>query len=253
MLKYFFTSKENIPNGVGFSLYDGYHISWLILIILFIIMVSRKYKASSDYKKNIMRKIIGTTILFSEINYDVILIVTKQFNINYLPLHLCGIAIFLCFYDSIFGSNIIREFLYCACMPGAVLALLFPNWTDCPMLNFAGINSFVVHCLIICYVVMIIYAKDFLPNYKMLPACSVLLTAIAVPIYFFNKIFDTNFLFINVPSEVSPLVFLEEWLGNPGYIFGMMALTILCWIFLYFPSTVKRLHIKKRKLYEELV
>lgn len=250
MFKYFFLSKDNLPKNIGFVLYDKYHITWLCLILLFILIISIRYKSMTYKKKELTRKICGSLILSTEIYYQTILIITKQFNINYLPLHLCGIAIFLCFYDSLHPNDIVREFLYCLCMPGALMALLFPNWTAYPLLNFANINSFILHGLLICYPIMIMCSKEFIPDYKRLPTCAFLLVAISTPIYFFNKIFNTNFLFLNTPSQGSPLVILEDWLGNPGYILGMLIMVFVCWIILYIPIIIKNLHIKKRNLLE---
>ena len=221
IFKYFFVARENIPRDVGFSLYDQYHLSWLCLIALFIVIISIRYKSSQEAKKKFFRKILGSVILLSEVYYQAVLIITRQFNINYLPLHLCGI--------------------------------LFPNWVVYPVLNFASINSFVVHGLIIAYPVMIMSSGEFFPDYKRLPKCFMILINIAIPIYFFNKIFDTNFLFINTPSDGSPLVALETWLGNPGYILGMFVLVFICWGILYTPVLIKNLHIRhirKRELRE---
>ncbi|MBP0979918.1 MAG: YwaF family protein [Oscillospiraceae bacterium] len=253
IFKYFFVARENIPRDVGFSLYDQYHLSWLCLIALFIVIISIRYKSSQEAKKKFFRKILGSVILLSEVYYQAVLIITRQFNINYLPLHLCGISIFLCFFDSIRPKDSVREFLYCLGLPGALSALLFPNWVVYPVLNFASINSFVVHGLIIAYPVMIMSSGEFFPDYKRLPKCFMILINIAIPIYFFNKIFDTNFLFINTPSDGSPLVALETWLGNPGYILGMFVLVFICWGILYTPVLIKNLHIRhirKRELRE---
>lgn len=246
--KYFFTARENIPKDIGFSLYDKYHLRWICLIALFIVIISIRYKNSQDFKRQIFRKILGISALLSEVYYQTVLIITKQFNINYLPLHLCGLSIFLCFFDSIKSKLILREFLFCLGLPGALFAILFPNWLIYPALNFASINSFIVHGLLMAYPVVIMVGGEFVPDYKRLPKCFLILINIAVPIYFFNKMFNTNFLFINTPSDGSPLVALEAWLGNPGYILGMVILVFICWGVLYTPILIKDLHIKKREL-----
>ena len=248
MFKYFFLSKENLPDNVGFSLYDNQHLTWLFLITLFIIVLSKKYKEMSSYKKNITKKILGSSILLTEVFYQSILIFTGQFNVNYLPLHLCSLSVFLCFYDSFRPNNLVKEFIYCLGMPGALAALLFPNWTMCPLFNFIHINSFVSHGLIVAYPIILLRANELNPNYKRLPSCLLYLLIASTPIYFLNKILNTNFFFLNSPSEGSPLVSLENWLGNPGYIVGMLFMVLICWIVLYIPVFAKTLHIKKRNL-----
>lgn len=250
LLEYFFLSKENLPSGVGFSLYDNCHLTWLCLISFFIVIISIRYKTMTKEKKDITRKILGVLTLLTEVYYQSVLLITGQYNINYLPLHLCSVGIFLCYYDAFFPKDIIREFLYCMCMPGAFMALLFPNWTVCPLMNFNHINSFIVHGLIVCYPVMLMWSKEFTPNYKRLPMCGAILLTLVIPIYFFNKIFDTNFLFVNTPSEGSPLIVLENWLGNPGYIFGMLMMIFLFWSMLYTPVLIKNIQLKRNGLLE---
>ena len=239
MFKYFFTEAGNLPANVGFDMYGTAHINWLCIILLFIIFMSIKYKKMSAEKKIKTRKILGTIILMTEIYYQLVLIITGQFKVGYLPLHLCGIAIFLYFFDAFRPNAVVRDFIYCLCMPGALMALLFPNWTMYPLINFASINSFILHGLLLTYPIMLICAKELIPDYKNLPKCSLYLLIIAVPIYFFNKIFDTNFLFINDPFEVVPLVVFEQWFGNPGYILGMVILIAIAWVILYAPIFVK--------------
>lgn len=239
MFKYFFVEADNLPKNVGFNMYGPAHISWLCIICLFVIFMSVTYKKMPDAKRRKTRKILGTIILITEIYYQFVLIITGQAKIGYLPLHLCGIAIFLCFLDAFKPNAVIRDFIYCLCMPGALMALLFPSWTMYPIINFANINSFVSHGLLLAYPIMLIYAGELIPDYKNLPMCSLLLLLIVVPMYFFNKIFDTNFLFLNDPYEVVPCIIFERWFGNPGYIFGMaISLVIGCSI-LYMPIYIK--------------
>lgn len=246
-MEYFFTAKENLPCDMGFSLYDKYHINWLFVIMLFIIITSVRYKLMSIYKRQKFRLKFGVAILSTEVYYQTILIVTKQFNINYLPLHLCGLAIFISFFDAIHPDNIAREILYCLCMPGAFMALLFPNWSIYPLFNFASINSFILHGLLITYPIMLIYSGEFTPDYKRLPKCILFLILLIIPMYIFNKVYNTNFLFLNTPSEGSPLVIFENWFGNPGYIFGMFIMLIICFFILYLPIIIKNLWIRKKR------
>ena len=248
MFKYFFYSKENIPQNVGFQMYDKIHIIWLCLITCFIVIISNRYKNLTEEKCEHFKKIYGIIVLMTEIIYQTIHIVTHQFTIDYLPLHLCGLAIYICLYDVFFSSDVMKEFFYCLCMPGALMALLFPNWTCLPILNFACIDSFIVHAMLVAYPIMLIRSGEFSPDFRRLPKCNLILFAVAIPIYGFNKIFNTNFLFINFPSEGSPLVLLEKWLGNPGYIIGVYFLILICWFMLYLPFVIKNIYIERCKV-----
>lgn len=248
MFKYFFYSKENIAPNVGFRMYGKSHMIWLCLITCFIVIISSRYKKLTEEKRKHFKKIYGIIVLMTEIIYQTIHIVTHQFTIDYLPLHLCGLAIYICLYDVFFPSDLMKEFFYCLCMPGALMALLFPNWTCLPILNFACIDSFIVHAMLVAYPIMLIHSGEFSPDFRRLPKCNLILFAVAIPIYGFNKIFNTNFLFINFPSEGSPLVVLEKWLGNPGYIIGVYFLILICWLMLYLPFVIKNIYIERCKV-----
>lgn len=54
------------------------------------------------------------------------------------------------------------------------------------------------------------------------------LTAVVIPIYWFDKRCDVNYMFVNWPSAGSPLVWLADRMGNPGYLIGYAALVFLC-------------------------
>ena len=248
MFKYFFYSKDNIPTNVGFQMYDKSHILWLCLITCFIVIISNRYKNLTEKKREHFKKIYGIIVLMTEIIYQTIHIVTHQFTIDYLPLHLCGLAIYICLYDVFFPSDLMKEFFYCLCMPGALMALLFPNWTCLPIFNFACIDSFILHAMLVAYPIMLIRSGEFSPDFRRLPKCNLILLVVAIPIYGFNKIFNTNFLFINFPSEGSPMVVLEKWLGNPGYIIGVYCLVLICWFILYIPFIIKNICIEKYKV-----
>ena len=43
-----------------------------------------------------------------------------------------------------------------------------------------------------------------------------------------DKRYDVNYMFVNWPSAGSPLVWLADRMGNPGYLIGYAALVFLC-------------------------
>jgi len=87
---------------------------------------------------------------------------------------------------------------------------------------------------------MLFFGGKIKPGARRLPYCFLFLVAISVPIYFFDKRIDANFLFLNWPSPGSPLVWFEKWLGNPGYILGYIPMAAVVWTTLYLPVELKR-------------
>ena len=73
------------------------------------------------------------------------------------------------------------------------------------------------------------------PDIKRVKSSVVFLAAAGLIVYPLNKIWGTNFMFLNTPSPGSPLAPLENLLGNPGYIVGLAGLVLLVWFVLYLP------------------
>lgn len=238
MFTYFFVQENNLPSNIGFNAYGKGHLIWLISIFTFIVFSCCIFKRFSENKRRLIILYLGWLLIIMEIVKDLILIIIKSFSFEYLPFHLCGIAIIVEFINSIKPSNLKKELIFSIFLPGALSALLFPNWTTYLFFNFMNIYSFIIHGLLILYPLLLLSSCDFKPNYKNLPKCMLFLIIIAIPIYIFNKIFDTNFLFINYPSPGSPLILLEQAFGNPGYIFTIPFIIIILWIIIYTPFAI---------------
>ena len=84
------------------------------------------------------------------------------------------------------------------------------------------------------YVVIQLYGKTLRPNFKDLKYTFIFTLLLMIPIYFLNKIWNTNFFFLNTPSPGSPLMFLYQLFGN-GYVIALVLLFILLWILIYIP------------------
>ena len=132
------------------------------------------------------------------------------------------------------GGELTGQFLYAFCMPGALAALLFPDWRVYPLVSFLTFAGFAGHFLIVTYVVMQVLAGDIAPDIRRAGACLLLMLALAVPVFIFDRLTATNYMFLNYPSPGSPL----EWfsfLGRPGYILGYFPLIAAVWAVIYAP------------------
>ncbi|MBR6959642.1 MAG: hypothetical protein IKH76_04090, partial [Clostridiales bacterium] len=49
----------------------------------------------------------------------------------------------------------------------------------------------------------------------------------AVPIYILDRAIDRNYMFLLRPIKGTPLAWLESFLGNPGYLVGVLVMLIL--------------------------
>ena len=218
-----------------FSLFGPYHIGWLIVITIIVVLFSKYFKQLNTEKQKAFQQKIAWFILLAEIIKITYLIISNEFTINYLPLELCSFAIWAIFYHAYTNNPFIGETLYNLFLPGAIAALIFCNWTHRPIYEFLSLFSFIFHLALVMYCVMVLYAGIVKPHKKRILSSVIFLAVIAPIIYLLNKMWDTNFMFLNTPSPGSPLVPLENIFGNPGYIFGLAFIIILLWGVMYLP------------------
>jgi len=220
---------------MGFTLYGPYHISWLVISLLSVLLTSKFFLGLNDKGKRILQLSLGWFLLFFELYKDIYLMFRGEFNIGYLPLDLCGMAIFAILYHAYTNNPFVGEMLYNLFLPGAIAALLFSNWTHRSMFEFMSFFSFIFHIVIVVYCIMVLRSGIIRPHVKRIWSSVLFLAIVAPIIYPLNKLWDTNYLFLNVPSPGSPLVPLEKIFGNPGYLFGLALLIAIIWIIMYLP------------------
>jgi len=241
----FFATKETVPEGVGFTTFGSTHLIWLAVIAVFWIAAISIYRKLNHKNRNIMRISLGALIVLNEIVKDTVAVVTGTFDAGLLPFHLCGINILLIGFDIFKQTKAVRNFLYYFCIPGALLALLFPNWTVLPCMNFSHIHSFTIHGLLVLYPLLLVCSREVVPDIKTMPKCILLLIAMAIPIYFVNLAFDTNFMFLMEPETGNPLGLFEKYMGS--HLWGFPILLPIVMFIMYIPLLVASKCKKKDK------
>ena len=229
----FFTTKENIPEGVGFSTFGTTHLLWLAASVIVCIAVMLIYRRLGERGRKIMLITVGSLIVVNEISKNIALIILGEFSYGYLPFHLCGINILLIVFDMLKPTKIVRNFLYYFGVAGASLALLFPNWTELPFMNFFNLHSISIHALLVMYPLLLIAGGEVKPDLKTSLKCIGLLILIAIPVYFMNLAWDTNFMFLMKPDSGNPLEMFEKLLGS--HLWGFPILLPVVMLIMYLP------------------
>ena len=243
----FFVSSENIPEGLGFQAFDLTHVLWLLVGAMVWIGVCLLHKRLSADKRKRLLRVLGIYIFSQEMVKNLVLILMGEFSWGYLPFHLCGINILLITFDTFKQTKTVRTFLYYFAIPGAALALLFPNWTNMPVWNFFHIHSFTIHILLVLYPLLLVttgqVATDLLSALKGVG----LLVAMAIPVYGLNLLWDTNFMFLMHPDSGNPLELFEKLLGS--HLWGFPILLPVVVLVMYIPLAL----LKKRSLQRQKV
>ena len=236
MSEYFQYLEDTAEPGSGFMMYGREHIIFLIGIAVGIAILTILYYSATDNGRLKLLRLTAVVIILSEaVRQAAFIILQPVYPISQLPLHMCGLSILIEIIHAVKPNKTTGEILYSLCFPGALAALLFPNWTMYPLLSYQAIQSFVIHGLHIAFVLMPLFSSDIRPGAKNLWRPALFLLIILPPIYLLNKTMNTNFFFLNAGSEGSPLQILINLMGNPGFLLGYFGLLIIVWIILYLP------------------
>lgn len=234
----FFQTADNIPAGLGFTAYGATHILWLLAGLLLWVSACIVHKRLDEGKRKIMLTVLGVCIFLLEVVKDLVLILTGQFSWEHLPFHLCGINILLIAFDVLRPTKIVRSFLYYFAIPGAALALLFPNWTAVPFLNFFHMHSFSIHILLVLYPLLLVTTGQMATDIRSAGKGALLLIGMAIPVYFLNLLLDTNFMFLMEPDSGNPLEFFQTLLGS--HLWGFPILLPVVMLVMYIPLLIEK-------------
>lgn len=249
MKMYFFKTKDSMPKGFGFSTFDLTHLIWLLVAVIACVLACNFYKKQSSQGRKITLIVLGSYIFVQEMLKNVVVAAVGEFSWGYLPFHLCGINILLIAFDVIKQTKVVRTFLYYIGIPGAALALLFPNWTSQPVWNFFHLHSFTIHILIVMYPLLLVTAGQVETSLKAAFKSIILLVALAIPVYGLNLLWDTNFMFLMRPDSGNPLEMFEKLLGS--HLWGFPILLPVVILIMYIPILIANKIKKQHKSQEQ--
>ena len=224
----------------GFSIFDSIHTTWLIFILLFLIISIYCYRYFSPKWQQLFQKTIFWLLLTLEIAKQMLLIITNHYSYWSPPFHLCGLGIFITGLHAYFPNKTTATLLFSLTLPGTMIALLFPGWTNNPVGSFLHIHSFVFHALLIIFICPLIHEKQLHTSLKDLWRSILFLIITVPPIYIYNEQFHTNFMFLNAPVKGTPLQWLYDAFGASGYLISLAIVIFIVWGILYAPSLLKK-------------
>ena len=218
----FFVSDDNIPDGVGFKLYDSTHLAWLGFFILLCAVSVIVYRKLGTKGRNIMRIAIAVIVITLETIKNCVAAAIGDFGIGHFPFHLCGINVLLITFCIFKRVRTVENFLYYIGIPGAMLALLTPDWTAMPCNNFFHIHSFVIHMFLVLYPFVLVAGGDLKPDLKSMPKCILLLIGFAIPALILNILFDQNFMFVMNTAGIGFLQMFKDIFGAHQWAFPIL-------------------------------
>ena len=228
----FFKTKDTIGPGQGMGSFTAVHLAWLVAIATVAFLVMRYCrKADRKGRRRVMVTLACLTAL-DELAKYLITIPTGQWNWEYLPLHLCSISVFAVCLHAITESDEVGEFLYALSLPSAIMALVFPNWTNLlPAWNAMCIHSFTIHGLLVVYPLALL-ACGWRPSFKRLAYSIIPIIVMLIVALVVNTTLGTNFFFLSSGDNGNPLSFIEGYIGQ-WYLLCWPLIFAIIWALMY--------------------
>lgn len=223
----FFTYENDLPQGVGFGIFGVGHFLWLFALGAAVVCLLRLY-ARLQGRRRVWEYAVSFSMVFWICMRSIYIWLIGADFLYELPLHLCSVTGILCALHCVSGADWMGQVLYAIGLPGTALALLFPDWGRYPAIHFITIEGFCFHAGILLYVVCQLYSRKIVPQQGKLWQVILFLTGYMIPIYFFDRAYQVNYMFLSRPSAGSPLVLLLQWFGDPGYLIAYVGLILLC-------------------------
>lgn len=217
----------------GFTVFDALHVWWLVGIAIAIVVLMVAYVKLSDTGRIWIKRVLAYSIFIGELIKLLVVWQLGKSLLYYLPIHLCGFAIILLMLHVYRPTSLINEILFSLTLPGALIALLFPGWSDEPVMSFIHIHSFVYHAIITAYPLLLLSSRELKPNARGLWKVGIVLLLIIPLVYSFNAWAGTNYMFLNSPIGNSPLMLIYEAFGKNGYIAGLVCVAVMIWLLQY--------------------
>ena len=204
------------------------HISFLAaitLIVIFAALISRK----ADEKATISTlRVLAVNHLVLELIQDAMLFIGDDWEIRWLlPLHLCNIGIFVnlaAAFTKGRARTVFSEISVMLIMPGSIGALLFPDWNYRAITSPVSILCFTTHALLLLIPILMITKKicDIRLPHIIFPIGFLAVTT--PPIYLIDKSLGVNYMFLQIPSDDSPLSFIYDIFSAKYYVAGLFLL-----------------------------
>lgn len=241
-MKYFWTYETDLPQKSEWDLFGKEHLAWLILLIGSAVLIlylhgrrrqhrSKKKLITSDAQneKSLLFKIMAWSSLLWQVAQAVYRMALGVYDIGTLPLHICSLASYLVFLYALTDWKWLGEVLYFPILPGAFLAILFPDWTMYPAVSFMSIAGFLVHWSIDMAVLLAIEDGRLRPSVHRIWSPILFLSIYAAVLIPFDHHFEVNYGFLNIPSPGSPLIAISDVFGKGvGYYIGYALVVAVC-------------------------
>ena len=189
--------------------------------------------------------ILSVLTLAGELTQDILLVREGGSIVDFLPLHLCNLGIFVNLLASLTRGKVrafFAEVSLVLILPGSIGALLFPDWTYRPFWSPVSMLCFFTHTLIV-FIPLIFLVRNIIHvSFKHFWYSYLFLALVTPPIYLLDSKLGQNYFFLMYPTKDSPLELIFNITGEKLYPAGLLMLITLMLLISYSVCiTIKRI------------
>ena len=233
----FWQEERDVPPGSGFDLFGIEHILVIIIITLFIATTVIWFKKCKAGERLILIRVIAVTLPVLEVWKIIMLIASDRMDIGHLPIHLCSMSIYIYPVVTFLPEGRVRKTLteisVITLLPAAISAIVFPDWTMYPILNFYCLHAFVWHSLQVVFPILCIMNRWCIPRIKNLWKNTVFLVICGSLVGLFDWKMSCNYWFLKSPVDGTPLEWLYDTFGSKWYIVSLLGIATIVNIIMY--------------------
>jgi len=227
----FFKLGENVIFENAMGTFSNQHFFVLFLTIILGAYMIWDYNRSTDKKK--YRQRLAKFIVLVVLSRHIVEFLTGQYTVHRLPLHLCTVGAFFKLYDAYRENIYTKEIFFIITFPAALIANIFPDWTNQPLVNFNTWQQFLFHALLVNYVLMRLFAGEITPHLKKIWIPIASLTFFIPLMLVINGFLGTNFFFVSTYSPNSPLEVIYLQFGSALYLPIFLFIVFILFIGIY--------------------
>ena len=214
------------------------HITAILLTVALPLALAAVVRKADSLKiTRTLRYLLGVTVLVNEVGHWCYRLVRGEFRLfveEYLPLHVCGLAVFATAFALFYRSQILYETAYFWGLVGTFNAILTPE-LEVGFPKYRFFQYFVAHSGIVIGVLFSTWGLRMRPTLRALFRSYLIINVYMVIIAGFNLLLETNYMFLCEAPDTKSLFFFAPW---PWYIPILDAVTLIFFFVAYSPFLI---------------
>ncbi|HET7144166.1 MAG TPA: TIGR02206 family membrane protein [Anaerolineales bacterium] len=224
--------------GGAFELWGKGHLIALAIITVICILLPHFRNRWDEKEKRIFRYTVAILLTVDELSAHLWNVYWGTWNIQtMLPLHLCGVMLWLSVYMLLARNPVIYELVYFLGIGGATQALITPDASIYGFPHFRAFQTFIAHGLLVIVPIYMTVVEGYRPTLRSFKRIFIWTNIYMVFVFIINLTINSNYLFIHYKPEFPTIIdLLSPW---PWYILELEVVGIAILSILYIPFLIK--------------